>query len=137
MTKAPKELPRGAGRVAFLARVEDFRKLVVAGHPVLAIYQEHGKDLGISYSQFSRYVARYIRSPASHDQDRPTLPFTVTPTREPSKPIPAESAANSPTRAASRSTTASKPAAQIDKPAASKSGFQHRATSGDDRDDLI
>lgn len=137
MKKAPKELPRGAGRVAFLARVEDFRKLVVAGHSILAIYQEHGKDLGISYSQFSRYVARYIRSPASHDQDRPTLPFAAAPAREAQKSNSAESIASPPTRAASGSTATGKSKTQSDKPAASKSGFQHRATSGDERDDLI
>lgn len=125
MKKAPKERPRGAGRVAFLARVEDFRKLVNAGHPVVAIYQEHGKDLGISYSQFSRYVARYIRSQAAHDQDQPTG-FAAVPARE----VPPQPAA--------RNT----PAPTADKPQGRKAGsekprFEHRATSGNERDDLI
>ncbi|MFJ7316424.1 TraK family protein [Pseudomonas sp. NPDC098747] len=64
MIETPDKPRRGAGRVAFLAHAEDFRKLVEAGHPLLAIYERHQGLLGISYSQFARYVARYIRSPS-------------------------------------------------------------------------
>jgi hypothetical protein len=53
---------RGAGRVAFLARLEEYRALVAAGWPLTAIYDEQNvAGTGLSYSQFARYVARYIR----------------------------------------------------------------------------
>lgn len=55
--------PRGAGRVAFLARLDEFRGLIDAGWPVTVIYENHGgADTGLSYSQFSRYVGKYIRN---------------------------------------------------------------------------
>ncbi|MEB3743741.1 MULTISPECIES: TraK family protein [Enterobacteriaceae] len=55
---------RGGGRVAFLARLDEFRGLLEAGWTVTDIYENHGgADTGISYSQFSRYVGKYIRKP--------------------------------------------------------------------------
>lgn len=60
---------RGAGRVAFLARIEDIRKEIHAGYPLLAIYQEYEKHLKISYSQFARYVTRYIRSKPRYENE--------------------------------------------------------------------
>lgn len=52
---------RGAGRVAFLARMEDIRTMVHAGYSLTAIYKHHGAGLSVmSYSQFARYVGRYI-----------------------------------------------------------------------------
>ncbi|MCC8940334.1 hypothetical protein H8A99_28715 [Bradyrhizobium sp. Arg68] len=86
MTKAPKKTRRGAGRVAFLARVEDFRKMVEAGHPLLGIYESNAGDLGISYSQFARYVAQYIpRSPSHEPRQQPHQPVA--------QPAPATSVA--------------------------------------------
>ncbi|MCO1343017.1 hypothetical protein L0Z26_14040 [Burkholderia multivorans] len=42
--------------------------MVEAGYPVVQIYEQHGEELGISYSQFARYVARYVRKlPRSAD----------------------------------------------------------------------
>ncbi len=53
---------RGAARVAFLARQEEIRRLFDAGHTLAAIYDAHSDVLGVmSYSQFTRYVARYVR----------------------------------------------------------------------------
>ncbi|MGI4837305.1 MAG: TraK family protein [Janthinobacterium lividum] len=49
---------RGAGRVVFLARLDDFRKLIDAGHPLRAIYDDYAEQLGIGYPQFTRYVGR-------------------------------------------------------------------------------
>lgn len=51
---------RGAGRVAFLAHIEAIRKAVNEGWPATAIYDEHKAKVGITYSQFARYIARYI-----------------------------------------------------------------------------
>lgn len=88
MTKAPKKTLRGQGRVAFLARVEDFRKMVEAGHPLLGIYESNAGDLGISYSQFARYVAQYIRkeSPSHEPRQQPHQPVA--------QPAPATSIAH-------------------------------------------
>lgn len=130
MTKAPKETLRGAGRVAFLARVADFRKLVEAGHPLLGIYESNKDELGISYSQFARYVAKYIRSP-SHEQE------TLDP-RPSAASAPAVQArpAVAPAPAGGGSTPGSGGSRPAGKPA--KPGpFQHSATSGNERDDLI
>lgn len=63
MADTPSKKPRrGAGRVAFLARLEQFRELLAAGNEQRTIYDDFGgeAELGISYSQFNRYVVRYI-----------------------------------------------------------------------------
>lgn len=53
---------RGAARVAFFARQEEIRRLFDAGHTLAAIYDAHSAVLNVmSYSQFTRYVARYVR----------------------------------------------------------------------------
>lgn len=51
---------RGAGRVAFLASKDLFRSLFEQGHSQRAIYDDHGSRLGITYSQFNRYMTRYL-----------------------------------------------------------------------------
>jgi len=70
VTKEKKGTIRGAGRVGFLARQEDIKKMVEAGHPLLSIYQKYEKDMSISYSQFVKYVHKFIRSKSSGDNDR-------------------------------------------------------------------
>jgi len=56
------EKPRlGAGRVAFLAHLETIRKEVEAGWTMQSVYDTHGPKLGITYSQFTRYVARFVK----------------------------------------------------------------------------
>lgn len=62
MTQEKKGTIRGAGRVGFLARQEGIKKMIEAGHPLLSIYQEYEKDMSISYSQFVKYVHKFIRS---------------------------------------------------------------------------
>lgn len=62
MTKEPNKDFRGAGRVAFLARAPDIKKRIDEGYTVKTIYQEYKAQLNISYSQFTRYVSRYIES---------------------------------------------------------------------------
>lgn len=56
----PETARRGAGRVAFLAHIEAIRKAVNEGWPATAIYDQHKGNVGITYSQFARYIARYI-----------------------------------------------------------------------------
>ncbi len=60
--KSSKEKRLGAGRVAFLARVEIFKQKIEAGHTMQEVYDEYQKDLGISYSQFAFYVNKFIRN---------------------------------------------------------------------------
>jgi len=76
MTKAaPKTHRKGAGRVAFLARADLFRSLVEAGHPQRSIYDDHAADLGISYSQFNRYVGKYLLGKApDHEHQKGPAP---------------------------------------------------------------
>jgi hypothetical protein len=53
--------PAESGRVAFLARREDFQRRLDAGYALRVIYEEHKHALGIGYPQFTRYVSRYLR----------------------------------------------------------------------------
>lgn len=46
--------------MAFLARKTEIAKSVAAGHQLNTIYADLEKALGISYSQFARYVKKYI-----------------------------------------------------------------------------
>lgn len=115
MEKTPKKR-RGVGRVAFLARIDDFRNLLEAGHSLLAIYEIHGDELGISYSQFARYVTKYLRSKVSHEQPNTANRFSSAQINQ----------------AAGQD---SKPGT-INKPAPG-GGFKHNPNSGNDRDDLI
>lgn len=55
-----KQSRKGDGRVAFLANADSFRELLTAGHPQRWIYDDHAATLGISYSQFNRYVGKYL-----------------------------------------------------------------------------
>lgn len=59
--KEPKKAIRGSGRVAFLARLEGIKTMVQEGHPLLSIYQTYESDLPFRYSQFVKYVNRYIK----------------------------------------------------------------------------
>lgn len=70
MTKDSKTAIRGSGRVGFLARIDGIKKMIDAGHPLLFIYKEHEKHLSISYSQFVKYVHKYLRS-KPEDGDKP------------------------------------------------------------------
>ena len=56
------EKPRqGTGRVASLAHLEAIRTEVEAGWTMQAVYDTHGPKLGITYSQFIRYVSRFVK----------------------------------------------------------------------------
>jgi hypothetical protein len=60
--KETKKTFLGAGRVAFLARKAAIEKMIGEGYPLIFIYEKHSRELNISYSQFARYVRKYIRS---------------------------------------------------------------------------
>ena len=55
-----KESRQGLGRVRFLARLEPIRVAVGKGYPLRMIYEEQRETLGISYSQFARYVKQFV-----------------------------------------------------------------------------
>jgi hypothetical protein len=54
---------QGLGRVRFLARLEAIRVAVGQGYPLRMIYEAQQRDgLGISYSQFARYVNQFVHA---------------------------------------------------------------------------
>ena len=84
MSKALSGKFRGAGRIAFLARIDVIREMVFAGYPLLAIYRQYEEGLGVvSYSQFARYVARYVRHAV--DQGTVEKPLSAVASRLPAK----------------------------------------------------
>lgn len=116
-TTTAKTHRKGAGRVAFLARADLFLALLNAGHPQRTIYDDHAANLGISYSQFNRYVGKYLLKKAEdHEHQKRSTLAPTTPAKPGTKP-PGPSGYGT-----------SKP---------SKPGFHHDPNSGNDRDDLI
>lgn len=51
---------RGLARVAFLARLDAIKEEVAAGWTKITIYEKYRSVLGITYSHFTRYMAKYI-----------------------------------------------------------------------------
>lgn len=88
--KSSKEKRLGAGRVAFLARIEIFKEKILAGHTIASVFEEHEKELGIGYKQFVNYVNRYIRSKPDANSGRAReegiKKTVVVRTREPGQP---------------------------------------------------
>ena len=50
----------GLGRVAFKAYFVEIHQEIEAGYPLTHIYDKRKDKLGITYSQFARYVGKYI-----------------------------------------------------------------------------
>lgn len=119
--KTPKVGPTGAGRVAFLARLDEFRGLIQAGWPVTVVYENHGGDnTGLSYSQFARYVGKYIRKSTKRGAQQPTIPDEMPLPITPQVGQKQAGASTVPTPMPKR-----------------QPGFQHDPSSGNNRDDLI
>ncbi|MGE4411070.1 MAG: TraK family protein [Sphingobium sp.] len=132
MTDSTKKVHRGSGRVAFLARLADFQRLLDAGHPMRAIYDDYGDELGIGYPQFTKYVGRYVRK-SDHDRHENQAPGGEVQTGQSPSP---------PTQGEGRNEPATKPGGATSGAAAkpgTKPGdkFIHDANSGNNRDDLI
>jgi hypothetical protein len=49
----------GAGRVAFLGRLDKIKADLALGVPLRTIHEKHQAALGIGYASFCRLVARY------------------------------------------------------------------------------
>ena len=56
----PEVTRRGIGRVAFLAHRAAIQQAVDEGWPLTVVYEKYKSELSITYSQFARYVARFI-----------------------------------------------------------------------------
>ncbi len=87
----------GAGRIAFLKHQAEVRVAVEQGQTLQAVFGEYGRKLGISYSQFARYVDKYVReakprSKASGRSNQVKQPAGVS-APPPSAPKPASSPA--------------------------------------------
>lgn len=126
MADTPSKKPRqGAGRVAFLARLEQFQELLAAGNEQRTIYDDFGgeAELGISYSQFNRYVVRYITGAKDDGHQRKGTGQIAPPSPSQALQEPQE---------AKQGVAAPWPKTRQKRP-----GFQHNPNSGNDRDDLI
>ena len=62
MQEQTSKAQRGHGRVAFLPLLEDIRKLLKDGYPLIFIYNRHQQQLGIGYTQFTKYIHRYLKT---------------------------------------------------------------------------
>lgn len=76
-SKMVRSVIRGSGRVAFLFRLEGIKKMVEEGHPLLSIYQTYENDLPFRYSQFVKYVNRYIKF--EKEEKKPEVKSAVKP----------------------------------------------------------
>lgn len=133
LTRNPRR--KGAGRVAFLARLDLIQSLLDAGHSCRAIHDDHLDGLGISYSQFSRYLRRYTRPPAYALREQNRLEQALS-----QGPVPAASSARQSTEPGRDDAG---PAPQNQAPpsvagtARSKPAFTYDPEAGNNRDDLI
>lgn len=55
--------------MAFLAHLEEITAAVQAGEPLRQWYDANKDKLGISYSNFARYVAKFITQPRGSTHD--------------------------------------------------------------------
>jgi hypothetical protein len=76
MQKAEKiNMPRRhRGLVMFLALLDQIRDRLEKGWLLIDIYEAHADALGVSYSQFARYVATHIRGKESKTRRRAKEP---------------------------------------------------------------
>lgn len=132
MTEAPANKPRrGAGKVAFLAHLETFKEMFKAGHGQRTVFDQYESELGISYSQFNRYHAKYIETGATADgHQREGQEHQQK--AQPSAPA-GRTGSDSGTSSAAPAPPQSIPGKKSGKPKV----FQHNPNSGNDRDDLI
>jgi hypothetical protein len=112
------------GRVAFLAHLDAIRDLLEKGHRNKEVFAELEAKLTISYSQFNRYVVRYIVEANSDGHQKKSIAESPPVFHSP-KPASntAQQAKDSATKA--ESSTHKRPI------------FKHDPNSGNERDDLI
>lgn len=120
----PYDRSKTVGRVAFLANRDAIRDLLEKGHRNKEVFAELEDQLTISYSQFNRYVLRYITG-AKDDRHQRKGPEEMIP-QTPSKPDDG---------AAGEQTLGN--ASPSYNPSQKRAGFKHDPNSGNNRDDLI
>jgi hypothetical protein len=122
---------KGDGKVNFMTHLETFKKLLAAGHQQRRVFETHVNQLGISYSQFNRYVNQYISEKnndgyqkESHKQSQQQTPATVPTTgidKQPAEnPVAADSSTEKPARAGKKEAV-----------------LQHDPNRGNKLDDLV
>lgn len=52
---------RGSGRVSFVAVMDDVRAEIERGVPLVQIYEAFEDRLDLGYTQFTKYVTRFIK----------------------------------------------------------------------------
>lgn len=120
MQEQPSKAQRGQGRVAFLALLGDFRKLLQEGHPLVSIHSNHQQQLGIGYPQFTKYVKRYLEPKNTVEHQNKS---TMVSAEDKPRAINFEAGKKDP---ATKKKT-------IDKPLM----FSHNPNSGNSRNDLV
>ena len=90
----------GAGRVAFLARLDKIKADLASGVPLKAIYAKHQAGLGIAYPTFCRLVNRYaadakptVQTPAPR-KPRYATRSSPAPAQPARTPVPTEGTRN-------------------------------------------
>lgn len=130
MTDIQQTIRRGVGRVAFLAKLDEFRRLIEAGWSIALIYEDRGISTGLSYSQFARYIGKYVRTPPT--RNRSTKQPNTQPAMEEmsSEPIP-------PSLSPRPNTNPERPPARAGSTPKNRAIFFHDPNSGNNRDDLM
>lgn len=119
---------RGDGKIAFLARLDTFQELFKAGHQQRKVFEKYESELGMSYSQFNRYVNKYIRAETADGHQRKGQGQK----QQPTTPAASTGSIGGSGGASPAPTTSGKPAGSKRPPV-----FQHDPSSGNNRDDLI
>lgn len=123
---------KGDGKIKFMAHLDTFKELLAAGHQQRKIFEQHESELGMSYSQFNRYVNQYIRAKATDghqkeghkqepQQSTPAAPASGSGSSRGASPAPAPSASDTGTQRAGKKQPV----------------FQHDPSSGNKLEDLI
>lgn len=112
------------GRVAFLAHFDTICDLLKKGHRHKEIFSELETKLTISYSQFNRYVARYILEANSDGHQRKS-------SGEESTVVQLAKAVSGTAQQAKKSANSAELSSH------KKPIFKHDPNSGNERDDLI
>lgn len=87
MTAKTERKPWGAGRIAFIARLDQIRAEISQGVPLTTIHDRHKEALGIGYASFCKLVTRYADDAKLTPVARQRMPRTRRP--EPARPEPA------------------------------------------------
>ena len=117
------EPSKTVGRVAFFAHMETIRDMLQKGHRNKEIFACLDAKLNMSYSQFNRYVSRYITGAKDDGHQRKGG-------EQIAQPSPSPASTGGP-----GGQTKATPA-PVQKPGAKRPGFEHNPNSGNN-DDLI